>query len=84
MRDESGLVPGVSSYNIVVEALAKAGEWQQALGVLEKMKREGIRPTEFTYNCCMTGMVQKQRSRLLSVRLAVLLHAATEQQNDFA
>lgn len=57
MCEESGLIPGVSSYNLVVEALAKAGEWQQALRVLGEMRREGVRPTEFTYNCCMAGIL---------------------------
>lgn len=55
MKEEAGLVPSVSTYNVVVEALAKAGEWQRALEVLSEMKREGVRPTEFTYNRCMTG-----------------------------
>lgn len=55
MRDEGGLVPGLSSYNLVVEALAKAGEWKRALGMIEEMKREGVRPTEFTYTRCMAG-----------------------------
>lgn len=60
MRDEGGLVPGVSSYNIVVDSLARAGEWEQALRVLEEMKSIGVRPTEFTYNCCMAGTIPKQ------------------------
>ena len=47
----------VSAYNVVVEALANAGEWQRSLGALEEMKREGVRPTEFTYTKCMIGAV---------------------------
>lgn len=55
MQEEAGLRPSVSSYNVVVESLAKAGEWQRALSMLEEMKRGGIRPTEYTYNRCMAG-----------------------------
>lgn len=57
MKEEAGLVPTVSSYNVVVEALSKAGEWKRALGALADMKREGVRPTEFTYNRCMAGII---------------------------
>lgn len=53
--NEAGLVPTVSSYNVVIEALAKAGEWMKALGMLAEMKQEGVRPTEFTYSRCMAG-----------------------------
>lgn len=55
MREESGVVPTVSCYNVVIDALVKAGEWQRALRVLTNMKREGVRPTEFTYTRCMVG-----------------------------
>lgn len=55
LQEEAGLVPTVSSYNVVVEALAKAGEWTKALGVLAEMKENGVRPTEFTYSRCMAG-----------------------------
>lgn len=55
LQEEGGLVPTVSSYNVVVEALAKAGEWMQALKILAEMKEKGIRPTEFTYSRCMAG-----------------------------
>lgn len=55
LQEEAGLVPTVSSYNVVVEALAKAGEWMKALDVLAEMKRNGVRPTEFTYSRCMAG-----------------------------
>lgn len=48
-------MPTVSSYNVVVEALAKAGEWIKALDVLAEMKRKGVRPSEFTYSRCMAG-----------------------------
>lgn len=59
MRDEAGLTPSVATYNVVVEALAKAGEWQRSLGMLEKMKLEGTRPTEFTYTVCMSGTLRR-------------------------
>ncbi len=55
LQEEAGLVPTVSSYNVVVEALAKAGEWIKALDVLAEMKRNGVRPSEFTYSRCMAG-----------------------------
>lgn len=55
LREEAGLEPTVSSYNVVVEALAKAGEWTKALDVLAEMKENGVRPTEFTYSRCMAG-----------------------------
>lgn len=56
LQEEAGLVPTVSSYNVVVEALAKAGEWRKALDVLAEMKEIGVRPTEFTYSRCMAGL----------------------------
>lgn len=55
LQEEGGLVPTVSSYNVVVEALAKAGEWVTALEILAEMKENGFRPTEFTYSRCMAG-----------------------------
>lgn len=55
LQEEAGLTPTVSSYNVVVEALAKAGEWTKALDVLAEMKQNGVRPTEFTYSRCMAG-----------------------------
>ena len=55
LQEEAGLTPTVSSYNVVVEALAKASEWTKALDVLAEMKRNGVRPTEFTYSRCMAG-----------------------------
>lgn len=55
LQEEGGLVPTVSSYNVVVEALAKAGEWMKALEILAEMKENGLRPTEFTYSHCMAG-----------------------------
>lgn len=56
LQEEAGLVPTVSSYNVVVEAFAKAGEWKKALETLGKMKDTGVRPTEFTYSRCMAGL----------------------------
>lgn len=55
LKEEAGLVPTASSYNVVIEALAKAGEWMKALEMLEEMKQERVRPTEFTYSRCMAG-----------------------------
>lgn len=55
LQEEAGLTPTVSSYNVVVEALAKAGDWTKALDVLAEMKENGVRPTEFTYSRCMAG-----------------------------
>lgn len=55
LQEEGGLVPTVSSYNVVVEALAKTGEWTKALEILAEMKENGCRPTEFTYSRCMAG-----------------------------
>eukprot|EP00903_Cladosiphon_okamuranus_P010313 g9760.t1 len=55
LQEEAGLTPTVSSYNVVVEALAKAGEWRKALDVLAEMKENGVRPTEFTYSRCMAA-----------------------------
>lgn len=66
MKEEAGIVPSVSTYNVVVEALAKAGEWQRALGMLAEMKRESVRPTEFTYNRCMTGICTYVSSKICS------------------
>lgn len=57
MRQEASLEPSVSAYNVVVEALARAGEWRRSLEALKEMKREGVRPTEFTYTNCMIGAV---------------------------
>lgn len=57
MREEGGLAPSVKSYNVVMEALSKTGEWKRTLSMLEQMKKEGVRPTEFTYTRCMTGTV---------------------------
>ncbi|CAM9769718.1 unnamed protein product [Scytosiphon promiscuus] len=55
LQEEAGLVPTVACYNVVVEALAKAGEWMKALGMLAEMKQIGVRPTEFTYSRCMAA-----------------------------
>lgn len=60
MREEGGLAPSVKSYNVVMEALSNTGEWKRTLGMLEQMKREGVRPTEFTYTRCMKGTVVVQ------------------------
>lgn len=76
MKEEARLVPSVSSYNVVVEALAKAGEWQRALGMLAEMKREGVRPTEFTYNRCMTGIYTYDSSKICSYPFNSLTTAA--------
>lgn len=75
LQEEAGLVPTVACYNVVVEALAKAGEWMKALGMLAEMKQIGVRPTEFTYSRCMAGSAffffagpLRRRSKELSCR----------------
>jgi pentatricopeptide repeat protein len=40
-----GLAPNVITYNSVINACAKGGEWQCALGLLEEMRSRGLVPT---------------------------------------
>ncbi|CAM9324441.1 unnamed protein product [Discosporangium mesarthrocarpum] len=56
MQEEGGLTPGLISYSLAIDALAKGGgHWQMALELMEEMKRKGIRPSEVTYTSCMSA-----------------------------
>lgn len=55
MKEDGSLQPKASTYNVIMAALCKAKQWKQALQLLSEMKREGIRPTKYTYTLCIKG-----------------------------
>ncbi|CAM9775595.1 unnamed protein product [Chrysoparadoxa australica] len=58
MEDLYGAAPNVRSYNRVMSGLSKAGEWQQAVALLEGMllPSSPVQPDTVTYNCAVSAL----------------------------
>eukprot|EP00903_Cladosiphon_okamuranus_P022059 g20286.t1 len=49
-QEDAAELVDVFVFSAAVGAFAKAGRWEDALGVLGTMRERGVRPNEFTYN----------------------------------
>ena len=61
------------TYNTLIDVYGKAGQWEEALGVLSRMQREGCAPVTRTYN---TLMIACNTSAQWQVRCAACACAA--------
>lgn len=52
----SGVRPNVRTFTTVISACATAGDWKQALSLLQKMEKEGVRANRFTYSAAISAM----------------------------
>ncbi|CAH9122646.1 unnamed protein product [Cuscuta epithymum] len=63
-RDEmksSGLVPDVTLYNFLISTCGKCKNSDQAIRVLEEMKRYGVKPSGQTYVCLLNACAAEGR-----------------------
>ena len=66
-------MPDEITYSSVINACAKGGEWQRALGLLDEMRSRGLVPDEITYNsvinaCAKGGESQRALNLLDEMR----------------
>ena len=51
------------TYSSVINACAKGGEWQRALGLLDEMRSRGLVPDEITYNSVINACAKGDESQ---------------------
>jgi pentatricopeptide repeat domain-containing protein 1 len=47
--------PDVYSYNALISACEKGGQWERAVEVFEEMKAAGVKPDVITYSALITA-----------------------------
>lgn len=57
--------PNVINYNLAVKALAKGGQWEQAVNILEDMERRGVSPDARTYSAAIEVCTNAVHGRCL-------------------
>jgi pentatricopeptide repeat domain-containing protein 1 len=53
-----GCERSVITYSALINACEKAGQWELALQLFERMQQEGIAPNTVTYNSLITACTQ--------------------------
>lgn len=68
------------SFNAVIDAFARRGDWDSALGVLGRMHLAGVPPSTITYNTVIASGA-KSCSKAISLLMKMLVvHSDAEQQ----
>jgi pentatricopeptide repeat protein len=69
----NGLAPNVITYNALIRACGKSGQWQLSLKVFREMAKEDVAPNTFTFNSlitsCNTGWQVRATPTVLSLAL---------------
>ncbi|XP_010935507.1 small ribosomal subunit protein mL103 (rPPR7) [Elaeis guineensis] len=56
---ELGIAPGISCYNVLLDALCAGGEVEKAHNLLEEMPEKGVNPDIISYNTVLSGFLKK-------------------------
>ncbi|XP_008803607.1 pentatricopeptide repeat-containing protein At1g11630, mitochondrial-like [Phoenix dactylifera] len=56
---ELGIAPGISCYNVLLDALCSGGEVHKAHKLLEEMPEKGVNPDIISYNTVLSGFLKK-------------------------
>merc|ERR1711904_202411 len=53
---ECGVTPDVISFNAAISACEKGGQWEQALALLDKMRKNGVTPPDvISFNAAISA-----------------------------
>ena len=55
MREIGKVHANIVTFGVVMDAYARASEWQEALGLLKDMINEGIKPSQVIYGSALTA-----------------------------
>jgi pentatricopeptide repeat domain-containing protein 1 len=58
---QAGVSPNVITYSSAITACDRAGEWQQALHLLQCMTDVAVQPNAITYSAVMSALARKGR-----------------------
>ena len=61
--EESGFKPNVASYTSLIEAYGRKKLFSEAEGILDKMMKEGPKPTQITYQTMIGAFVKVEKTR---------------------
>jgi pentatricopeptide repeat protein len=65
---DAGIMPDAISFNAVMSAYEKTGQWGEALRIMDKMQQCGVKPTVVTYTTAINACAKAQQWEL-SVKL---------------
>jgi pentatricopeptide repeat protein len=55
MKSKS-ITPNLITYSTAISAVAKAGQWRAALGLLEHMRKERVQPDAVVFNYVISAL----------------------------
>lgn len=70
------VAPSLVSYNILLDALAKAEQWEKAIDLLRSQWARGVRPDKHSYTACIQAMGTRWEIALK------LLHECPSEERD--